>query len=326
MKIAVLSSVFRCQTSFEQANVMGGKMNEMLQETGFIKFFDHHYKHVTINDADTVFLPFCFFTDATIRVNNSNRVYTSWSKAYGLMNDPRVALEVRHLQHKGKQCLLVSAHQLLQPTWKTSLRLCRVLLLDKSMAGTTQDIVIPYSVIKTKILKSASRNILVYGAGKNKWFGMFAGMRKYIFDSFARLQRREISMSSHRSYEAYRIGFAESKFCMIIPGDTMSTCMLSRSIMSGCVPIIIANEFRDLPFASILNYSKFSLLVHTREISQHSWIYALLRKVETANYNTYYENVIRIQDYFNYDKFTNTSPYHAALQAIVHDFHQSSLE
>tara|TARA_Y100000741_G_scaffold185452_1_gene140915 strand:+ start:6981 stop:7964 length:984 start_codon:yes stop_codon:yes gene_type:complete len=323
MRIAILSSARRCQTSYDVAYSFGGKMNEMLQETGFIRFFDNHYNYTTLSEADTVFLPFCFFTDATSRINSSDRVYTSWSKAYALMNDARIVLEVENILRMSKQCLLISPHQLLQPTWKTPLRFCRVLLLDKIMAGATQDVVIPYSILKNKVIRSTLRTNLIYGAGKNKWYGMFGGMRKRIFESLAHLKRKDVNVSTSRSYEAYRNGFAQSRFCIIIPGDTMSTSMLSRSILSGCVPIIVANEFRDLPFARILNYSSFSILLHIHATKHYSWARHLIRNIESIDYRLYYQNVINVQDYFDYEKFTNISPYHAALHAITYDIENS---
>mmetsp|Transcript_37253 Transcript_37253/g.116488 ORF Transcript_37253/g.116488 Transcript_37253/m.116488 type:complete len:161 (-) Transcript_37253:352-834(-) len=131
-----------------------------------------------------------------------------------------------------------------------------------------------------------------------------------------------------RTPAAYNYGFFGSKFCLVIPGDTLSTSQGARALCGGCVPVFVVSEFRDLPFASILEYGTFALRVQPREVTTATTATAegmgalverLRELIRSGAYERLRENAWRARDFFNYYRFSLRSPYGAALASIVTD-------
>jgi hypothetical protein len=130
-------------------------------------------------------------------------------------------------------------------------------------------------------------------------------------------------MSESRTKKDYRLGFVRAKFCFVIPGDTTATSQATRAMCGGCVPIFIASDFRELPFANILNYDAFSIRVHGIDLLRSGAAEALYGNLKTMVENgTYAElrsNVMIARDFFNYHRFGSRSPYGAALVSMYQD-------
>lgn len=63
----------------------------------------------------------------------------------------------------------------------------------------------------------------------------------------------------------YEEGFRRSRYCLHIKGYEVNTARVVDAIHYGCVPVLISNYY-DLPFANILDWSKFSIIVNQQDI------------------------------------------------------------
>lgn len=52
---------------------------------------------------------------------------------------------------------------------------------------------------------------------------------------------------------------SQTKFCIIVPGDTTASRRLAEIIMSGCVPVFLGPPFAPLPLDGVVNWSNFAL-------------------------------------------------------------------
>ncbi|RVW96482.1 putative glycosyltransferase [Vitis vinifera] len=75
----------------------------------------------------------------------------------------------------------------------------------------------------------------------------------------------EISVHFGRLTTPYADELLGSKFCLHVKGFEINTARIADSLYYGCVPVIIANHY-DLPFADILNWKSFSIVVATLDI------------------------------------------------------------
>ncbi|KAJ4825993.1 hypothetical protein Tsubulata_033217 [Turnera subulata] len=126
-------------------------------------------------------------------------------------------------------------------------KLPALLVISKGFALLTKMLVylkfgpgigLSFSLHGSKMPKFASLGIIV------KW--------TYIFDG-----------SSTFSWEE---GFKNSKYCLHVKDYEVSAARLSDSINSGCITVIISNYYY-LPFANVLDWSKFSVIINQRDIT-----------------------------------------------------------
>jgi hypothetical protein len=52
----------------------------------------------------------------------------------------------------------------------------------------------------------------------------------------------------------------------MLEGYEVNTSRVSDAIHYGCIPVVISNN-RDLPFADVLDWSKFSVVINQRDIA-----------------------------------------------------------
>lgn len=108
----------------------------------------------------------------------------------------------------------------------------------------------------------------------------------------------------------YEEGFRRSKFCLHVRGYEVNTARVSDAIHYGCIPVIISNHY-ELPFANVLDWSKFSVIVNNGEV-------ALLKKtllsITRQSYVRLYRNLIKVRRHFvwhetprGYDSFHMTA-------------------
>lgn len=67
------------------------------------------------------------------------------------------------------------------------------------------------------------------------------------------------------SYRTVRKELAESRYCLVLPGDTSSSRRLADSVAAGCIPVIVGEPWHALPYLGYLDYSKFALFVRIHE-------------------------------------------------------------
>ncbi|XP_071724632.1 probable glycosyltransferase At5g03795 [Rutidosis leptorrhynchoides] len=118
----------------------------------------------------------------------------------------------------------------------------------------------------------------------------------------------------------YEQGFRNSKYCLHVRGYEVNTARISDAINFGCVPVIISNHY-DLPFANVLDWTKFSVTVNNRELP---FLKKRLLSVTNENYLRMYRNLFNVQRHFvwhttpkGYDSFYMTA-YQLWLRRSIH--------
>lgn len=119
-----------------------------------------------------------------------------------------------------------------------------------------------------------------------KWWGNDSD----IFVHFGRLER---------SYTEELLG---SKFCLHVKGYEVNTARIVDAMFYGCVPVIIANHY-DLPFADILDWKHFSVIVATLDIPL---LKKILRGITQQEYLVLQSNVLKVREHFQW----HVSPIH----------------
>ncbi|XP_059668601.1 probable glycosyltransferase At5g03795 [Cornus florida] len=106
----------------------------------------------------------------------------------------------------------------------------------------------------------------------------------------------EISVHFGRLTTPYDKELLGSKFCLHVKGFEVSTARIGDALYYGCVPVIISNHY-DLPFADILNWRSFSVVVATLDIP-------LLKKIlKGISFNEYLQlqsNVLKVRKHFQW--------------------------
>ncbi|KAM1742036.1 hypothetical protein ACFX12_012081 [Malus domestica] len=149
-----------------------------------------------------------------------------------------------------------------------------------------------------------ARDKLVYFSGRIQ----NSNTRQQLIDLWGNDTRMDI-FPGNPSYP-YEEGFRRSKFCLHVRGYEVNTARVSDAIHFGCIPVIISNHY-ELPFANVLDWSKFSVIVNNGEV-------ALLKKtllsITRQSYVRLYRNLIKVRRHFvwhetprGYDSFHMTA-------------------
>lgn len=108
----------------------------------------------------------------------------------------------------------------------------------------------------------------------------------------------------------YEEGFRRSRYCLHIKGYEVNTARVVDAIHYGCVPVLISNYY-DLPFANILDWSKFSIIVNQQDIPL---LKDIITSVPEQTYLNLYHNLCLVRKHFrwsampeSYDAFHMTA-------------------
>lgn len=82
-------------------------------------------------------------------------------------------------------------------------------------------------------------------------------------------------------------------------GFEVNTARIGDSLFYGCVPVILANHY-DLPFADILNWKSFSIVVDTIDIPL---LKKILKGVSHERYLMLHRNVLKVRKHFRWNPF-----------------------
>ena len=76
-------------------------------------------------------------------------------------------------------------------------------------------------------------------------------------DVFARCTGdRSPGATSHAVYERE---LARSRFCLVIPGDLLSSGRLGEAVTAGCIPVLVGPPWHSLPLLPLVPYNRFAL-------------------------------------------------------------------
>ena len=88
-----------------------------------------------------------------------------------------------------------------------------------------------------------------------------------------------------------------SKFCIHVRGYGVNTARIGDAMYYGCVPVIIA-DYYDLPFADVLDWSSFSVVVATRDIPL---LKKILESIVISNeYQRLRDNMLKVRQHFQW--------------------------
>ncbi|XP_057773952.1 probable glycosyltransferase At5g03795 isoform X2 [Salvia miltiorrhiza] len=112
--------------------------------------------------------------------------------------------------------------------------------------------------------------------------------------------------SGHSSMP-YEEGFMRSRYCLHIKGYEVNTARVVDAIHYGCVPLLISNYY-DLPFANILDWSKFSIIVNQNDIPQ---LKNIITSVPEQTYLDLYHNLCVVRKHFRWSAVPQSQSYDA---------------
>ncbi|KAL8132148.1 hypothetical protein AgCh_007876 [Apium graveolens] len=105
-------------------------------------------------------------------------------------------------------------------------------------------------------------------------------------------------------------GFKRSKYCLHLKGYEVNTARISDAIHYGCIPVLFSNYY-DLPFANVLDWSKFSIIINEVDIAS---LKTILLSVPDETYRSMYQNLKLVRRHFrwhepprSYDSFYMTA-------------------
>lgn len=104
------------------------------------------------------------------------------------------------------------------------------------------------------------------------------------------------SIFSGHSSLPYEEGFKTSKYCLHVKGYEVNTARVVDAIHYGCIPVVISNYY-DLPFANILDWSKFSIIVNQQDMPL---LKNILMSVTEEMYLNLYRNLCMVRKHFRW--------------------------
>ncbi|KAL3532218.1 hypothetical protein ACH5RR_005739 [Cinchona calisaya] len=139
---------------------------------------------------------------------------------------------------------------------------------------------------------SYERKMLVFFAGS-----LNSPVRQRLFQAWG--NDTEISVQTGQLKRPYTEELLDSKFCLHVKGFEVNTARIGDALYYGCVPVIIANHY-DLPFADILNWKSFSVVVATLDIPL---LKKILQAISSDEYLMLKNNVFTVRQHFQWHLF-----------------------
>lgn len=134
---------------------------------------------------------------------------------------------------------------------------------------------------------------------KSKRLGFFAGslnspVREKLLEWWG--NDSDIFVHFGRLDRSYAEELLNSKFCLHVKGYEVNTARIVDALFYGCVPVIIANNY-DLPFADILDWKHFSVIVATLDIPL---LKNILQGITQQEYLVLQSNVLKVRQHFQW--------------------------
>lgn len=104
---------------------------------------------------------------------------------------------------------------------------------------------------------------------------------------------------------SYEEGFKQSKYCLHVKGYEVNTARVGDAIHFGCIPVIISNYY-DLPFANVLDWTKFSIIINQADIAV---LKKILLSVSNETYIRMYKNLQLVRRHFTWHSTPSSDDY-----------------
>ncbi|KAK4727015.1 hypothetical protein R3W88_031932 [Solanum pinnatisectum] len=110
----------------------------------------------------------------------------------------------------------------------------------------------------------------------------------------------EIMVYRGRMKTPYSEALLDSKYCIHAKGFEINTARIGDALYYGCVPVILADHY-DLPYADILNWESFSVIVSSLDIPK---LKLILQAIEYHHYVKLQNNVMQVKKHFQWNSFS----------------------
>ncbi|KAM3283827.1 putative glycosyltransferase [Capsicum chacoense] len=143
----------------------------------------------------------------------------------------------------------------------------------------------------------------INGPSLRKKLAFFAGaMNSRVRENLVETWKNDSEIIVHRGRmkTPYSEALLGSKYCIHAKGFEINTARVSDAIYYGCVPVILADHY-DLPFADILNWKSFSVIVSSLDIPK---LKQILEEIEYDHYVKLQQNVMQVQKHFQWNSFS----------------------
>uniref|UniRef100_A0A1J3CDU4 Putative arabinosyltransferase ARAD1 n=1 Tax=Noccaea caerulescens TaxID=107243 RepID=A0A1J3CDU4_NOCCA len=261
-------------------------------------------------EADIVFVPFF----ASLSYNRKSKLRGNETTSVDRILQERLVEFLKSQEEwkrfDGKDHLIVAHHPNSLLYARNSLGSAMFVLSDfgrysSDIANLEKDIIAPYlHVVKTVSNNESApfekRPVLAYfqGAIYRKDGG---SIRKELYNLLKDEKDVHFAFGTVKGNGTKQTGkgMASSKFCLSIAGDTPSSNRLFDSIVSHCVPVIVSDQI-ELPFEYTLDYSGFSVFVHSSEAVKKGVLVNLLRGITEDQWKKKWERLKEVVGYFEY--------------------------
>ncbi|CAK9137879.1 unnamed protein product [Ilex paraguariensis] len=136
-------------------------------------------------------------------------------------------------------------------------------------------------------------------SSNRKKLAFFAGsVNSPVREKLLQTWRNDSEISVHFGHlkTPYAEELLGSKFCLHVKGFEVNTARIGDALYYGCVPVIIANHY-DLPFADILNWKSFSIVVATLDIPL---LKKILQGISNEEYLKLQSYVLKVREHFQW--------------------------
>lgn len=162
-----------------------------------------------------------------------------------------------------------------------------------------------YASKMEQILRQASRPIFLFFAGTN---APLHGLREELGIALSqnippgsKMNRMgDIIYTMEHVQIPYIFTMVQAKFCLVIRGDTSSSRRLFSAIQAGCIPVIIS-DWISLPFAKLVDYSKFSFTFSESIVSDAGAMIRVLREVSEDRYQDMFQSLMEARSILLFD-------------------------
>ncbi|KAG5571057.1 hypothetical protein H5410_060823 [Solanum commersonii] len=110
----------------------------------------------------------------------------------------------------------------------------------------------------------------------------------------------EITVHRGRMKTPYSEALLDSKYCIHAKGFEINTARIGDAIYYGCVPVILSDHY-DLPYADILNWESFVVIVSSLDIPK---LKQILQAIEYHHYVKLQNNVMQVKKHFQWNSFS----------------------
>ncbi|XP_060197504.1 probable glycosyltransferase At5g03795 [Lycium barbarum] len=141
------------------------------------------------------------------------------------------------------------------------------------------------------------------GPSQRKKLAFFAGaMNSRVRGNLVQVWKNDSEIIVHRGRmkTPYSDALLGSKYCIHAKGFEINTARIGDALYYGCVPVILADHY-DLPYADILNWESFSVVVSSLDIPK---LKKILEEIEYDQYMKLQKNVMQVQKHFQWNSFS----------------------